>query len=443
MINENESVITFFITGHGSEFISTEYDFNNILTIKPGLKRFLENNVTSYVAAGSAGMCSWNIGKSNNSKTFSEETYDIAKVEFDLHPNESIDEVMNTYIQPKIQELYVSGLQKIKPAYEELIQTKVTEGMDVKKAEESYKVNIYNNHYNRIIPIYEKIYQIRSYDTTNPKHEFYNFSIINYKSNKSYINYLFNNINFYNLLNANDNIKIDFLIRYYSITFITREYREEFNANLEALIIQDIPIINTYDENKREIWLKAWQWILKIEIYVFFIRLLNISPELPNIKIIYNDLKNRLERLIYTIDLKYGFYYINNDELHTYISNINFFKNIKDKLISDDKINKYGKFHFNYSELIRIFRLLGFTSIFIIDETCRVLDNSLLGKANIGYGVDIPFNPENLSKRTERLIKRSESRKIPYTRKKKSKPSHFGGKSKNNKTRKSKKSKIK
>ena len=95
MINEDESVITFFITGHATEFISIEYEFIN-MNIETGLKRFLNNNITSYVAGGSAGMCSWNINDSTASKTKSEETYDIAQTEFQLHPNESTEEIINT-----------------------------------------------------------------------------------------------------------------------------------------------------------------------------------------------------------------------------------------------------------------------------------------------------------------------------------------------------------
>ena len=160
MINVNESVITFFITGHGSEFISREYEFNN-MAIEPGLKRFLNNNITSYVAGGSLGMCSWNINDSTASKTKSEETYDIAKAEFELHPNESTEEIINAYIQPKIQNLYVSGLQKLKLEHDEIIKNKVKEGIELKKAEDDYKVTIYDNHYRQIKPIYEKIFNSR------------------------------------------------------------------------------------------------------------------------------------------------------------------------------------------------------------------------------------------------------------------------------------------
>lgn len=431
MINEDESVVTFFITGHGSEFISREYEFNN-MAIEPGLKRFLNNNITSYVAGGSAGMCSWNINDSTASKTKSEETYDIAKAEFQLHPNESTEEIINTYIQPKIQNLYVSGLQKLKLEHDEIIKNKVKEGIELKKAEDDYKVTIYDNHYRQIKPIYEKIFNIRPISTTENINN-YNFSIINYKSNKQYINYLFNNVNFYNLLNANIDIKKQFIERFYEISFANRLYRHEFNDSLNNLIIEDYLFINTYDENKKKIWLEAFQWMAKLEIYVFFIRLLNIT-EIPNINFIYKDLYNRIERLIYKKDLENGFYYIINDELYTYYRP--FINGIINKLEVDDLKNIYAKFVIRYSELVRVFRLLGFTSIYIIDESCRLLVNTLTGKANIGYGVDIPFDPENTSKRTERLINRSESKKIQYTRKKKPKPPPFGGKGKTKKIKK-------
>ncbi len=438
MINEDESVITFFITGHGSEFISREYEFDNLTNINAGLKNYLKNNVSSYVAAGSPGMCSWYIGKADETKTNSEKTYDIAKSELELHPNEPTDIVINTYVQPKIQTLYISELQKIKLEYEEIIKTKVREGMDIKEAESNYKVNIYNNHYRQIRPIYEKIYQIRSYDITNPRHEFYNFSIINYKSNKSYINYLFQNMNFYDLLNAIDNIKINFLTRYYEICF-TRPYRQEFNAYLENVVKEDNKYIydSASDENKQKEWIQLWCSIAKVEIFIFFIKLLNISFDVPHIKDIYNDLNNRVERLIYRKEKEYNFYYIINEEFNSYAINF-FFENKKNNL---DFNNRYGKFDIKLSELARIFRLLGFNFIYIIDETCRMLDSSLIGRANIGYGIDIPFGRDDISARTQRATARAESRKIRYTRKKNVGQRFLGGKRKrkNKKTRKNKK----